>query len=94
MRVQKWNCGWWKKWGHWVFFFKMGENNVGKVFIFVGTPESLSQLSNFGLGQNLTVCEFKPHIQLSAVSTEPASCLYPPRPSPACTGSLSKINKH
>ena len=39
-------------------------------------------MSNFGSGHDLTVCEFKPRIALSAVSTESASHLL----------SLSKIN--
>ena len=32
---------------------------------------SVGQASDFGSGHDLTVCEFKPCIRLSAVSTEP-----------------------
>ena len=64
-----------------------------------GVPGWLSQLSTqFNSGHDLRVCEFRPHIGLSALSAKPASnsvflSLYP---SPAGTLtlslSLSKIN--
>ena len=55
------------------------------------------QTLDFGLGHDLTICKFKPHIGLSAVSAEPASDLLSPEslPIPTCAHSLSlsKINK-
>ena len=48
----------------------------------------LVKYPDFGSGKDLMVHGFKPHIGLSAVSTEPASDLLLPSPSLA----LSKIN--
>ena len=62
-----------------------------------GVPGWLSQLSFLlGSGHDLMVCEFKPHIRLSAVSTKPildplSSSLS--ATSPTCGPSLSKINE-
>ena len=49
----------------------------------------------FGSGYDFMVCEFEPHIGLSAVSPEPASdpCSCPPTLVPPSAHSLSKINK-
>ena len=54
---------------------------------------SVGWASDFGSGQDLTVCEFKPHNWLTAVSVEPALDLFaPPLLTHTHTVSL-KINK-
>ena len=57
---------------------------------------SVGRVSNFDSGHDLTVHEFKPCIQLSTDSTEPAVDSLSPSLSapPLVMLSLSKINKH
>ena len=56
---------------------------------------SVGWASYFILGHDLMVCEFKPHMGLAAVSTEPTSDPLSPflSASPLLTLSFSKINK-
>ena len=57
---------------------------------------SVREAADFGSGHDLAVCEFEPHVGLSAIRTEPAldplsASLSAP---PLLALSLSKINKH
>ena len=56
---------------------------------------SVGEASDIGSGLGLTVCEFKPRVGLSAVSTEPPSDPLPPSPSAPllCVLSLSLSQK-
>ena len=54
---------------------------------------SVTEASDFGSGQNLTVCKFKHHIGLSAVSAEPISDPLSPSLSAPPPLSLSKTFK-
>ena len=62
---------------------------------------SVSWASDFGLGHDLMVCEFKPHVRLCADSSEPGGCFgvcvsFSLCPSPICALCLyvsQKINK-
>ena len=84
-----WSSSWFFIW-----YFHLSKNKLGCL------GGSVSWVSNFGSGRDLTVHEFQPHIGLSAVRAEPASDPLspsrsaPPPLAPSLSLSLSLKNKH